>query len=121
MDLSRQANPARIGEPHQGARHTLITDFAREKINRLMLNAGITPGGEKPWDIQIHDARFYSRVMFKWSLGFGESYMDGWWDTPALDQLICKLHVSRIDDKNNNLPGKIEMCKARLINQQTKR
>jgi cyclopropane-fatty-acyl-phospholipid synthase len=95
-------------------------DFAREKITKIFNDAGITVQGENSWDIQIHDERLYNRVLLKWSLGFGESYMDGWWDTRSLDQLICKLYSSEIDNKNNNIPGKIEMCKARLINQQSK-
>ncbi|KPK23877.1 MAG: cyclopropane fatty acyl phospholipid synthase [Desulfobacterales bacterium SG8_35_2] len=95
-------------------------DFAKQKITRLFDEAGITVNGVNDWDIQVHDERFYNRVLMKWSLGFGESYMDGWWDTRALDQLIYKMHTSKIESKNKNLPGKIDEYKARFINQQTK-
>jgi cyclopropane-fatty-acyl-phospholipid synthase len=95
-------------------------DYAKERILRIFNDAGITVQGENKWDIRVHDERFYNRILLKWSLGFGESYMDGWWDTEALDQLIYRLYTSEIDSKNNNLPSKIDMYKARFINQQTK-
>ncbi|MDB5238036.1 MAG: Cyclopropane-fatty-acyl-phospholipid synthase [Candidatus Kaiserbacteria bacterium] len=53
--------------------------------------SGIVVGGKEPWDIQVHDARFYDRVLSGGTLGFGESYMDGWWDAGAVDQLIYKI------------------------------
>jgi cyclopropane-fatty-acyl-phospholipid synthase len=56
----------------------------------------------------------------KWSLGFGEAFMDGWWDTKALDQLIYKFYTAEIEKKNKNLPGKIDKYKSCIINQQTK-
>ena len=120
MELSSQSTSEQIQRSQNSFMDIFSLDFAREKITRIFNDAGITIQGENSWDIQIHDERFYNRVLLKWSLGFGESYMDGWFDTRALDQLICKLYSSRIDDKNNNLPGKIEMCKSKLINQQSK-
>ena len=47
--------------------------------------------GHRPWDIHVHDARLYARAVLQGSLGFGEAYMDGWWDCPALDMLFYRL------------------------------
>ena len=33
----------------------------------------------------------YERVFTSWSLGLGESYMDGEWDCDALDELFTRL------------------------------
>ena len=103
-----------------GIKNMLSRDFAKERITRILHNAGIMVQGNNPWDIQVHDERFYNRVLLKWSLGFGESYMNGWWNTNALDQLIHKLYKAEISHKNSNLPGKIDKYRARFINQQTK-
>jgi cyclopropane-fatty-acyl-phospholipid synthase len=46
--------------------------------------------------------------------------MDGWWDTKALDQVVYRLYMANAAKRNNDLPGKIDMCKAKLINQQSK-
>jgi len=120
MELSNRNISERALKSHQSLKDMLTMDFAKQKITRLFHDSGITVNGENDWDIQVHDERFYNRVLMKWSLGFGESYMDGWWDTRALDHLIYKMHISKIGSKNKDLPGKIDEYKARFINQQTK-
>jgi cyclopropane-fatty-acyl-phospholipid synthase len=120
MELSNRNTTERALKSHQSLKDMLTMDFAKQKITRLFHDAGITVNGENDWDIQVHDEHFYNKVLMKWSLGFGESYMDGWWDTRSLDQLIYKMQISNIESKNKNLPGKIDEYKARLINQQTK-
>ena len=120
MELSKQSTSERVQKSQHSIRNLLIMDFAKDRITKFLHAAGITVQGENDWDIQVHDERFYNRVLLKWSLGFGESYMDGWWDTKTLDQLVHKLYTSNIDNKNNSLPSMVDMCKARLINQQSK-
>ena len=50
--------------------------------------AGIQIGGRRPWDLQVHDERFYARLLAGGDLAAGESYMDGWWDAEALDEAV---------------------------------
>src|SRR6266511_548034 len=59
---------------------------AQDVMTNLLASADIRIDGARPWDIQVHDRRFFSRVLTSGTLGFGESYMDGWWDCDALDQ-----------------------------------
>ncbi|TVQ37518.1 MAG: cyclopropane fatty acyl phospholipid synthase [Spirochaetaceae bacterium] len=65
----------------------------------LLQLAGITVDGPHPWDMQVHDQRLYARVMGGGSLALGESYMDGWWDTPSIDQFIQKLFEAQIEKR----------------------
>lgn len=47
--------------------------------------ATLGPGGEGPAGaITVHRDRFYRRVALQGSIGAGESYVDGDWDTPDL-------------------------------------
>ena len=74
-----------------------------EKILREMLElAGIQVNGGNPWDIQVHDTRFYDRVLRDSSLGLGEAYMDGWWDCQALDQFFHRLLRARLQAQWNS-------------------
>ena len=66
-------------------------DASETLVRELFEMAGIQIGGPGPGDIQVHDSRFYGRVLRDASIGFGESYMDGWWETDALDVLIEKI------------------------------
>jgi cyclopropane-fatty-acyl-phospholipid synthase len=52
--------------------------------------ADIRLDGRRPWDVRIKDNRFFSRVFAHGTLGLGESYMDGWWDCDALDQMCFR-------------------------------
>jgi len=70
---------------------------AHTSIERLLAQADIEIGGGDPWDIAVHNDRIFGRVLSGGSLALGESYMDGWWDCPALDQLICRLLGAHLD------------------------
>jgi len=57
----------------------------------ILKDAGIEIGGSRPFDVTVHDDRLWGRAISHGTLGFGEAYMDGWFDTDALDQFIYKL------------------------------
>jgi cyclopropane-fatty-acyl-phospholipid synthase len=59
-------------------------------VRELFELAGITVNGTSEGDITVHDERFYERLLRDGSIGAGESYMDGWWDTPKLDVFVDK-------------------------------
>jgi cyclopropane-fatty-acyl-phospholipid synthase len=66
-------------------------------VRRLLAEADVEVNGDRPWDIQVKDERLYDRVCREKTLGFGEAYMDGWWDCEAIDELITHLLLSRAD------------------------
>jgi cyclopropane-fatty-acyl-phospholipid synthase len=57
----------------------------------LLASADVQVGGSRPWDIRVHRPRFFGRVLRAWSLGLGESYVDGDWDCDQLDDLFTRL------------------------------
>lgn len=91
---------------------------ARERVQRLLGGAGITVNGNQPWDMQVHDERFYSRALAHGSLGLGESYMDGWWDVAALDQFFARVLAARLDRRIPTFDEAWATLRARLINLQ---
>jgi cyclopropane-fatty-acyl-phospholipid synthase len=92
----------------------------RRTVEELFAMAGVAIGGTRPWDIQVHNERFYQRVMAYGSLGLGEAYMDGDWDCPALDQLFGRVISARLSDRLGiTLPLAILRTAARLQNRQT--
>lgn len=74
-------------------------DRAQEIVEQLLSLAGATIGGDRPWDIHVHNNRFYRRVLAHGSLGLGESYMDGWWDCCRIDELFHRVFWNRLDEK----------------------
>ncbi|MCR4325869.1 MAG: cyclopropane fatty acyl phospholipid synthase [Patescibacteria group bacterium] len=59
-------------------------------IKKMLLHAGIEVGGKKRGDITVHNPRFYSRILKNGTLGIGESYMDGDWDSNDLTETANK-------------------------------
>ena len=72
---------------------------SKEWAQNLLSLADVKIGGEKPWDIQIHDERFYGSVAHRGSLGLGESYMNGWWDVDKLDEFFYKVFKADLESK----------------------
>ena len=64
---------------------------AERAIRQLLDAAGIKVNGSRPFDIQVHNAKLYSRLLKHTSLGLGEAYMDGWWDSEQVDEFISKV------------------------------
>lgn len=60
-------------------------------ITELLAHADVRLDGGRPWDIRVHHPRLYHRVLTQWSLGLGESYMDGDWDCERPDELFHRL------------------------------
>jgi cyclopropane-fatty-acyl-phospholipid synthase len=69
----------------------------KEIAQSLLESAGITINGIHDYDIQVHNENFYGRVLQQGALGLGESYMDGWWDCPKLDQFFHKLFIADLE------------------------
>lgn len=77
-------------------------DRARRILQSVSGEAGLHIDGDYPWDPQVHDNRFYARVLRDGSLGLGESYMDGWWDAEQLDETFFRL--ARVNPLNEIRP-----------------
>jgi cyclopropane-fatty-acyl-phospholipid synthase len=89
-------------------------------IRQLLELAEIEVNGSNPWDIQVHDPRFYDRVLKEVELGFGEAYMDGWWDCQAIDQLIDRIFRAKLDTKiRGNWKILLHVLRSRLFNLQS--
>ncbi|MFB6212743.1 MAG: cyclopropane fatty acyl phospholipid synthase [Candidatus Magasanikbacteria bacterium] len=72
---------------------------AEEKVRKLSEKADIRINGNRPWDIQVHNNDFYSRILSQGTLGLGESYMDGWWDCERVDEMISKAIKADLADE----------------------
>ena len=92
---------------------------AERTVARLLSLIDVEIGGSRDWDVTVHDARVFQRVLAKGSLGVGEAYMDGWWDAPRVDQLIARLLVSDLPTKvTHDLPLLISVIRGHLFNLQ---
>lgn len=94
---------------------------SKQMVEEILSIADVKINGERPSDIRVYDERFYDRVIKDGSLGFGEAYMEGWWDAQALDECMYKILSAHLEQKVKPTWG---MCwnfiKAKLFNMQGK-
>ena len=98
-----------------------MTDRYQQLTEEILSLADVTINGKDPWDIHVHDSRFFRRAITEGELGLGESYMDGWWDTPQLDELINRILRARLDEKTRrSWPTLLKPALTLAINLQSK-
>jgi cyclopropane-fatty-acyl-phospholipid synthase len=93
----------------------------KETATALLKLAGITINGKKPADITVLDERFYKKVLNQRELGFGEAYMDGWWESPHIDELVTKILSADLLSKVKINPTLVKAAVvSSVLNKQTK-
>ena len=90
-----------------------------DRTEYLLSLADVAVNGRRPWDILVHDDNFYCTVLKYGSLGLGESYMEGWWDAPQLDEVICRLVKADLQNKVKSLQDVLCYLQALIMNQQS--
>ncbi len=94
----------------------------RKRVVRLLEGSGVEIDGSAPWDIRVRDERVFARVLADGSLGFGESYMDEWWDCDAIDEMIARIQRADVQSRlAPSIPLIVDAIRAILFNRQTKR
>jgi len=93
-------------------------DSLKARAATLLEHAGIRLDGSRPTDMHVHDERVYARVFAHGSLGLGESYMDGWWDSDDLPGMLTRILGARLDGELKTLDTLLAHLKARFVNLQ---
>ena len=95
---------------------------AQRVVAEILESADVRIGGDRPHDIQVHDPRFYRRVLASGSLGFGEAYVEGWWDADAVDETVYRLLRKRVTTRRHRSPRVLLLAAAaKLLNLQSPR
>jgi len=91
------------------------------KVKELLHHADININGNKPYDIQVHNKQFYSKIITGGSLALGESYMDKVWDCENLDTFFHKIITSDLKSKIKSINNLYYYLRAHIVNMQTKK
>ena len=93
------------------------TNF-RNRIKQLLSFADIKIGGNRPWDIQVHNKNLYQRLTAEGSLGLGKSYIDGWWDCDKPDMFFDRILRAELDKRVKPRTDFLYVLKSKLLNLQ---
>lgn len=74
----------------------------------------------KNGDIQVNNPLFFKRAITEGSLGLGESYVDGWWSSLKLDEVLYKLIKANIAEQIKPSPKLLwQTLLAQITNRQS--
>jgi len=96
----------------------MTLEAARKRVESLLDGTGVHIDGDLPSDVQVRDGRLYARAIAHGSLGFGEAYMDGWWDAEDLDEFLFRLLRAHVDEQIGNLEDTALYLRSTLLNLQ---
>ena len=68
---------------------------AKRLLEKHLEQVDVRVGGSRPWDVTVHNDRFFLKIIRDGAFGSAESYMDHWWDCDRLDELAAR--VLRLD------------------------
>jgi cyclopropane-fatty-acyl-phospholipid synthase len=96
------------------------TDY-KKLTEELWAIAGLEINGSNAQNIHVNNNEFYKRVITEGELGFGESYMDGWWEVDKVDDLICNIIRAQLDEKiHRKLSILLTIFMSRMFNLQSR-
>jgi cyclopropane-fatty-acyl-phospholipid synthase len=96
----------------------MLDHLFQQRLETLLTAANITINGNSPWDIRVHDRRMFRKTVLQGNLGFGESYMEGWWDCDDLEELFYRILSAGLDRRLVNLAVVLEYLHGAVINLQ---
>jgi cyclopropane-fatty-acyl-phospholipid synthase len=73
---------------------------SKEKfVQEIFALADITLNGSRPWDIRVNSEQFYHRLLTNTVLSLGETYVEGLWDCPQLDELFYRIITADLEEQ----------------------
>lgn len=99
------------------------TALCRAAVARLAAMGDVTLGGDRPWDLRVHDDRAYRRFLVEGTVGFGDSYVEGWWRCDDVEEMAVRLASTGLDEVMAAVPWALRGggLAARWLNPQSRR
>jgi cyclopropane-fatty-acyl-phospholipid synthase len=105
------------------ARHAARPVRVPPVLEQLLGHAGVAVNQPGPANLQVHDQRVFDAVLAHWSLGLGETYMDGLWDCERLDEFFTAVLRADLDRRSVGLARLrlgLAALRSRLANLQSR-
>lgn len=101
--------------------------LSKKIISRIFYKAGLSiieSGIDKSKSaviVAVHDPSFYKDVLIKGSLGLGNAYIEGKWDSASIDNVIFAILSSGIYQKLAPVYDLYRNTKSNIVNLQRKK
>ena len=99
----------------------------RDRLNKILIgkyseflkSIDVEINGNRPWDLTVHNPDVFKSILFNGSLGFGESYMKGWFDCERLDLFFEKVLKQGVSTEIQSVPLFLGRVKSKFRNLQS--
>ncbi|SUZ54189.1 uncharacterized protein METZ01_LOCUS7043 [marine metagenome] len=98
---------------------SMLNKILLEKYSEFLESIDVEINGNRPWDITVHNPDLYKSILFNGSLGFGESYMKGWFDCERLDLFFEKILKQGVSTEIQSIPLFLGRVKSKFRNLQS--
>ncbi|MDX1387221.1 MAG: cyclopropane fatty acyl phospholipid synthase [bacterium] len=89
-----------------------------ELVQEMFSVAGVSINGNRSFDIQVKDPRFFRSIIRDGTLGLGESYMDQWWECEDIAEMFSKVVKADLMARfDRNIRFIFYFLKAKLSNE----
>lgn len=96
--------------------------WLERRVRAALARADIRVDGDRPWDMRVHDRRIFRSLAMRGMTGAGESYVEGWWDSPAVDELFTRAARANLGEFVRWTPHAVgTVLRQRVFNLQSKR
>lgn len=94
----------------------------KDLLNDFLAPCDIRINGSRPHDLQVVDNRFYRAVLNHGSLGLGETFIQGWWISNDIEELLYRLIQANIGDQFKRKPAILwYYLRSKFLNLQNKK
>tara|TARA_B100000953_G_scaffold245958_1_gene207929 strand:- start:2713 stop:3846 length:1134 start_codon:yes stop_codon:yes gene_type:complete len=98
---------------------SMLNKILLDKYSEFLESIDVEINGNRPWDITVHNPDLYKSILFNGSLGFGESYMKGWFDCERLDLFFEKILKQGVSTEIQSIPLFLGRVKSKFRNLQS--
>jgi cyclopropane-fatty-acyl-phospholipid synthase len=98
---------------------SMLNKILLNKYSEFLESIDVEINGNRPWDITVHNPDLYKSILFNGSLGFGESYMKGWFDCERLDLFFEKVLKQGVSTEIQSIPLFLGKVKSKFRNLQS--
>jgi len=97
----------------------MLNKILIDKYSEYLESIDVEINGNRPWDLTVHNPDLFKSILFNGSLGFGESYMKGWFDCERLDLFFEKVLKQGVSTEIQSIPLFLGRVKSKFRNLQS--
>ena len=71
----------------------------RDELEPILDGLDVKINGDRPWDIQVNNDAFYEQVVYRGTLGLGESYVENHWNCDDIAEFVSRA-ITGIEKRN---------------------